>query len=389
MALSQTAIRRWYLVHKWTSIVATGFLLLLCITGLPLIFHHEIDELTRAPQIEEVAPAQRSFRLDDMVRRAHAEVPRGWKTMFITWDDDNPLINVILVPSMKAGEGEAKILPFDARTGERLNAPPANEGVMYFILDLHASLLMGLPGTLFLGLIGLVFVVAIISGVVVYAPFMRRLAFGTVRKDRSKRIKWLDTHNMTGIVTLGWVSVVGVTGLLLTLSTPIQMLWRMDQMAELGAPYKGLPAVENPVPVDAALATVKAQVPDADISFISWPGSPFSTPHHYMVAMKGDTPLTERLVKGAMVDAETGKLTNVATPPWYVNMLFLSVPLHFGDYGGMPLKIIWALLDIAAIVVLGSGLYLWLGRRVPADKRAADIHAVHAARRQLRSEVAQ
>jgi uncharacterized iron-regulated membrane protein len=29
----------------------------------------------------------------------------------------------------------------------------------------------------------------------------------------------------------------------------------------------------------------------------------------------------------------------------------------------MPLKIIWALLDIATIVVLASGLYLWFARR--------------------------
>ena len=40
-----------------------------------------------------------------------------------------------------------------------------------------------------------------------------------------------------------------------------------------------------------------------------------------------------------------------------------SQPLHFGDYGGLPLKIIWALFDVAAIVILGSGLYLWLVRR--------------------------
>jgi uncharacterized iron-regulated membrane protein len=29
----------------------------------------------------------------------------------------------------------------------------------------------------------------------------------------------------------------------------------------------------------------------------------------------------------------------------------------------MPLKIIWALFDLVAIGVLGSGLYLWLARR--------------------------
>ena len=43
--------------------------------------------------------------------------------------------------------------------------------------------------------------------------------------------------------------------------------------------------------------------------------------------------------------------------------LLISQPLHFGDYGGMPLKIIWAVLDVLTIVVLASGLYLWLARR--------------------------
>jgi uncharacterized iron-regulated membrane protein len=30
------------------------------------------------------------------------------------------------------------------------------------------------------------------------------------------------------------------------------------------------------------------------------------------------------------------------------------------------MQILWALLDIATIIVLGSGLYLWAGRRNPA-----------------------
>ena len=49
--------------------------------------------------------------------------------------------------------------------------------------------------------------------------------------------------------------------------------------------------------------------------------------------------------------------------PWSFYVLKLSQPLHFGDDGGLPLQIIWALLDIASIIVLGSGLYLWLARR--------------------------
>jgi len=48
--------------------------------------------------------------------------------------------------------------------------------------------------------------------------------------------------------------------------------------------------------------------------------------------------------------------------PWYVSTLFLSQPLHFGDYGEMP-NIIWAVLDLITIIVLATGVYLWLRRR--------------------------
>ena len=44
--------------------------------------------------------------------------------------------------------------------------------------------------------------------------------------------------------------------------------------------------------------------------------------------------------------------------PWSFYVLKLSQPLHFGDDGGLPLQIIWALLDIASIIVLA---WLMLG----------------------------
>jgi uncharacterized iron-regulated membrane protein len=49
--------------------------------------------------------------------------------------------------------------------------------------------------------------------------------------------------------------------------------------------------------------------------------------------------------------------------------MLVSQPLHFG-YHGLPMKILWALLDIIAIVVLGSGFYLWFNKRnVPIEEQ--------------------
>lgn len=58
--------------------------------------------------------------------------------------------------------------------------------------------------------------VAIVSGMVLYAPFMRKLDFGKVRRERAARLKWLDLHNLLGIVTLVWALVVGATGMVNT-----------------------------------------------------------------------------------------------------------------------------------------------------------------------------
>jgi uncharacterized iron-regulated membrane protein len=54
--------------------------------------------------------------------------------------------------------------------------------------------------------------------------------------------------------------------------------------------------------------------------------------------------------------------------------MLLAQPLHFGNYGGLAMKIIWAIFDILTIIVLGSGLYLWLRRRGgPSDQRVREV----------------
>ena len=69
-----------------------------------------------------------------------------------------------------------------------------------------------------------------------------------------------------------------------------------------------------------------------------------------------------------LVDAQTAQVTDSRALPWYMDALLLSQPFHFGDYGGRAMQILWALLDVLTIIVLGSGLYLWLKRRGrPAD----------------------
>ncbi|MFT4025806.1 MAG: PepSY domain-containing protein [Novosphingobium sp.] len=369
--MKQKAIRRWYLFHKWTSLICTLFMLLLCVTGLPLIFSDEIDALT-SPAMAS-APAGPPAALDAIVAKARKLHP-GHAILYVTRDDEAPIVYVTSAPRPDSPDNAMAIDPFDARTGRRLDQPPANSGVMFFILRLHESLLLDLPGELFLALMGSLLFTSLVSGAVVYAPFMRKLAFSSVRKDRSRRVLWLDTHNMIGIVTLVWFSVVGLTGMINCLSTPIVALWKTNELARMIAAYRDAPPPARMGSVDAAVRTARSAAPGMELSFVAYPGTDYSSQHHYAVFMKGATPLTKQLMKPALIDVQTGRLTAISDMPLYAKVLFLSQPLHYGDYGGLPLKIIWALLDIAAIVVLATGLYLWIGRRrVPLEKRLAEL----------------
>jgi uncharacterized iron-regulated membrane protein len=206
---------------------------------------------------------------------------------------------------------------------------------------------------------------------------MRRLDFGAVRTGKSARLKWLDLHNLLGVVTLTWALVVGFTGIINTWSDPILKFWQFNQLAEMAAPYRNKPPVTNPTSTESAVEVARAAAPGMTLSLVAFPGTKLTTKGHYAVFMRGATPLTARLRSPLLINAENGQLADKRGLPWYVTALLLSQPLHFGDYGGMPLKIIWALLDLVTILVLGSGIYLWISRaRSPVEVRRGALQTV-------------
>jgi uncharacterized iron-regulated membrane protein len=367
--------KAWYLVHKWTSLICTLFLLLLCITGLPLIFHHEIEHLLGdEPAPAELPAGTPQIALDRLLDAARQQKP-GEQVLFMSWDREEPHLAWITTgPDMKATE-DLHFMAFDNRTADLLKLMSQNDrDFIQIMFQLHVDMFAGLPGKLFLGFMGLLFVVAIVTGIAVYGPLMRKLDFGTVRKGRSTRVKWLDLHNMLGIVTVVWALVVGGTGVINTWADLIFKYWQYDQLAAMTAPYAGQPVPEMLGSLDAAMVTARANAPGMQPGFVAFPGGNFSSPHHYAIFMRGETPLTARLFKPVLVDAVTAAFTDSRDLPWYATALLVSQPLHFGDYGGLPLKVIWALLDIVTIVVLGSGLYLWLQRRRnPVEQRIREL----------------
>lgn len=349
-------------IHRWSALVSTIFLLVMCLTGLPLIFRGELDQWLEgelaAPVMDAATPRA---SLDRILETARAHRP-GEHVQFVVWERDEPDVVLLSVgKSRDAHPDEHRLMRIDARTAAVLGDVELQQRFTTFLLKLHTEMFAGLPGKLFLGAMGLLFIVAIVSGAYLYSPFLGDRPYGAVRRQPRRRATWLDLHNLLGIATLTWALVVGATGMMNTWVDLAVKAWQYDQLADMtgGAPQAEPKQLFS---LDAAIDVALRARPDMEPFYVAFPGSMLSSNRHYSFFMRGRTPLTSRLLTPVMVDGETGAFAATQPMAWYVTALLLAQPLHFGDYGGTPLQIVWALFDLATIFVLLTGLYLWASR---------------------------
>ncbi len=63
MSFVRISFKTWYHLHKWMSLVCTVFLFLICLTGLPLVFEDEINDLLSNDPPYAVLPANTLWRI--------------------------------------------------------------------------------------------------------------------------------------------------------------------------------------------------------------------------------------------------------------------------------------------------------------------------------------
>src|SRR5690606_25746636 len=89
--MQRQTIRQWAWVHKWSSLVCTVFMLLLCLTGLPRIFTHEIHDWLgghiATPEIQHDGPMA---SMDTLLATAKSQNP-GYVPLYMFREEDEPL----------------------------------------------------------------------------------------------------------------------------------------------------------------------------------------------------------------------------------------------------------------------------------------------------------
>lgn len=361
-------------LHRWTSLIATIPFLILCLTGTVLIFHEEIDYALGAVPVSQHAAHVPQRPPSESIANVLAAYPDE-RVMSVGIDPDHhPGVLLVITGSPEARSfHDAKVRFADLITAQPVGDPDPGMTLTGFMLELHAEWFVGPAGELIGAFIALLVLISLLSGLVVYAPYVKRIAFGVLRRGRGARLLQLDLHNFIGAVVLGWALVVTVTGFLLGFSAVAIGLWQLTEFKPFIEQAEAMTPVDvrhPPVNIDQVFAAVANVEPGWEVSSVVFPHTEFSTPRHYLALLVGTEGLDERLFRVAAVDAATGEVVLTRELPAHLKAIQLSQPLHFGDYGGLPLKILWTLCTWLTLFITANGAWLWWNRRRRAPKAA-------------------
>src|SRR5690606_41576002 len=131
--MTAKSLRAWAWVHKWTSLICTVFMLLLCVTGLPLIFHHEIGHLL-GTEIE--APAMSAdtpyASLDKVLETAQAQHP-NLVPQFLFREEDEMNLWMFRYGESVSDSDDDKFVAVVARSALPMEVPKIIAGFIYLL----------------------------------------------------------------------------------------------------------------------------------------------------------------------------------------------------------------------------------------------------------------
>lgn len=351
-------------LHRWASLIVTIPFFILCVSGTVLIFHEEIDE---ALGIVPPAPGHSDGKqsLNRAVEKVLSAYPEEKVAIIGIDPDDHPgLLLIGTVPNADSGFNNLTRRFSYLASGESAQEKGSTDvRLTEFLFELHAQWFLGTPGALLGALFALLVLISLLSGIIVYWPYVRRVAFGIFRK-RKPRLYQLDLHNFIGVTVTAWLFVVSLTGFFLGFGTLLTGLWAQSQLKGSELETRAELNVRRPqVSADQAYHAALSAAPEGwRVEVIIWPGTDFSSTQNYAVRIVGSG-LNKKLFRVVLVDSLSGAVLKTVELPWYMKTIALSQPLHFGDYGGTALKVLWTVFAWLTLFITANGAWLWWARR--------------------------
>ena len=343
--------------HSALGLTAAAFLYLLTVSGIISVFNHELQrwEQPGAPELASISPQAAERAAISML--AMEETPTSHFFIQLPTDD---LPRVVLTTDTRAvfTDGTGSIVTEEAHPWTQ------------FVLDLHYYL--HLPekiGLTVVGMLGVMLLGSSISGFLAH-PSIFRDAFA-FRFSGSPRLAQADLHNRLSVWTSPFHISIALTGAVLGLASitafAIATLDHEGNTEAVFAPVFGEEPEENDEParlagIARALTYMQAEHPDILTNYVIM-HEPKTKGQHLQVL--GIHP--RRLIFGEYYNFDQAGdfVQSVGMSDGKIGQQIVAsiYPVHFGSFGGLPIKVIYALFGVILAYIISSGFNIYLLKR--------------------------
>ncbi|MFD1216805.1 PepSY-associated TM helix domain-containing protein [Microbulbifer celer] len=373
MSEKNAGIKNLIEAHSWLGVIISVALFIVFWAGSVVLFHHEIQAWAQAPHfaIDKSAP---DLPIENIVTQKLTEhrLNNEEHLTIVRADDHHPYhqlyIDLLPEEGYEGPEQVARLL-VHPKTGETL-ADLDDFYLADFLLHLHYDL--RLPGGMYLvGVVTLIFLVLMFTGVYIHAR--KLIANFFLYRSESKRNKKLDMHNVIGVMSLPFGLMYAITGVIFNISLIYQIafavfLYDGDQNAMLeDAGYTIISEKPAGKPLDMQPAfdyvrTLEQETgaPVTMLRFYNY-GDENAVLQTYATDESRFAQRIERFYRvsdASLVSRADSEHVNAVR-----SGLDVIASLHFGNFAGVDLRILYLLLGLAVAGMIVVGNLLWLDKR--------------------------
>jgi uncharacterized iron-regulated membrane protein len=342
-----------FLVHRFAGLVSGLFILLMSLSGAVLVFHEELETL-QYPEI--IADGnQPILPVDSCYGHLQKQYPHAQiSDCQVAERPDRPFLFTIYDSSYKKGT-EALRVYIHPQTGVILKTNGAKANILNWLVVLHNSFHLGKKGEWLLGFFALVFLISIVTGTILY-----RRNIGAVLSFKKRVFKKANLHQLIGVWALVFNLMIAITG-----SWMQRYVFKKDFY--IAGNYT--PVLKtSPVlfySLDSSVNKLKQKFPDFTAYVIYFAQSKKGKMAIYGSRSSNSFIHSKKYADVIFLDS-TGQVARTA----FVNDIsssarydIINSQVHFGKYGGWPVKLAYSLLGLTGGVLSITGFLLWVKRK--------------------------
>lgn len=375
MAKIKTFRSFWLNIHRYLGLTVGLIFVLLGLTGTVNTFWMELDRWLNPELV--ISQTQSEFRsLDDILKAVQAVHPNrngSWELVMPS-QESGMLTAIYKKPEEKKNEFYAGLwVDVNPYTAEVVRSYFWGDTVMTWIFDLHSTLLLGQTGHNIVGILGLVLMISLGSGLYLWWPSLGRVRQSfTIKRGASKPRLIFDIHRVAGIYEILILFILAFSGVYLVYPEYI------DPMVAISSDQKNpkdwiltAGSGTNPISLEQAVLTAKQVFPNAEVKRIS---TPSNAAEIYKVSLRQPSEIfkTSYPETQVWIDPYSGTVLGSNDPESYtMAKTFLSIQweLHSGQAFGLVGRLLVCITGLVLLILYITGFIRWLQKRRVARQK--------------------